>query len=127
MAQTDLIIPIVVAVIGLLGSLASLLFSWHIQRSANKLSVQLKEVETKLEHQQIVSNLENKYGQPLIVAAYDLQQRLFELVEYPISRQHFEKPEGLADLKIFSCYLLAHHLLAAYIIRTKTRYLSYSP
>ena len=91
MANTDLIIPIVVAVVGLLSLLFSLWLNWRSQKRAHDLSVALKEVESKIEHKQVVSNLTERYGQPLLVAAYDLQQRLYELVEYPVSRQALEK------------------------------------
>jgi len=160
MAKTDLIAPIVVAVIGLLGSFASLLLSWHIQRRAreeakvmaelqSKLTLQQaqwqheqtlglekykgtltlnqekykgelnKEMEhfrTELARKQTVSNLTEKYSQPLLVAAYDLQYRLYALVEYPISRQALEKEQGLEDLKIFTCYLLAQYLALNYVL-----------
>jgi hypothetical protein len=159
MANTDLIAPIIVAVIGLLGSFVSILLSWYNQHRAQDetnrmaqwqndqmmglekykgdltlnqerykraISKEMENFKAELARKETVSNLTEKYAQPLIVAAYDLQQRLFELVEYPISRQHLEKPEGHDDLKIFTCYLLAQYLVAAYIIRTKTGYLSFS-
>ncbi|KAH7393091.1 hypothetical protein BKA66DRAFT_439202 [Pyrenochaeta sp. MPI-SDFR-AT-0127] len=159
MANTDLIIPIVVAGIGLLGTVISLLLSWRNERRAQGMEKELeaykgelnrdleaykgelnkdletfkstldKDLETfksELEHMQTVSNLTEKYSQPLLVAAYDLQQRLYDLVEYPISRQHLSTPEGLDDLKIFTCYLLAQYLAYTYILRTKTGYLSFS-
>ena len=111
MANTDLIIPIVVAIIGLLGSAFSIFLSWRTERRA---------------HKRQVANLTEKYAQPLLVAAYDLQVRLFELVEYPISRQHLTTGEGLDDLKTYTCYLLAHYLAVAHILRTKSGYLSFT-
>lgn len=111
MASTDLIAPIIVAIISLVGSFLSVLLSWH---------------SLKLTRKEIVSNLTDKYSHPIIIAAYDLQQRLFDLVEYPISRQHLEKPEGLQDLKKFTCYLLARYLVAVHIMRTNTGYLCFS-
>lgn len=111
MANTDLIIPIVVAIIGLLGSALSLFLSWRTERRT---------------HKREVASLTAKYAQPLLVAAYDLQQRVFELVEYPISRQHLTTQEGLDDLKIYTCYLLAQYLAFAHILRTKTAYLSFT-
>jgi hypothetical protein len=154
MANTDLIIPIVVAVIGLLGSVFSLFVSWRNDKHAgiaqDKLADRqdtltkrqgdiqhqltehegdvkrkLADYQKRLDHTQTVSNLTTKYGQPLLVAAYDLQQRLFELVEYPISRQALSKPEGLLDLKTFTCYLLAQYFAYVYILRVKVSYLSF--
>jgi len=111
MARTDLLIPIIVAVIGLLGSIFSLYLSWRTEHRA---------------HRRQVAALTEKYTQPLLVAAYDLQQRLYELVEYPISRQHLSMREGIDDLKIYTCYLLAQYLGRAHILRTKTGYLSFA-
>jgi hypothetical protein len=119
MANTDLIIPIVVAAIGLLGTLVSLAFSLRADRKVKRLELQA-------EHSQTVADLTEKYSQPILVAAYDLQQRLYELVEYPISRQHLSKAEGLDDLKIFTCYLLAQYLVFTHILRTQTGYLSFT-
>ncbi|KAH8707624.1 hypothetical protein GQ44DRAFT_777336 [Phaeosphaeriaceae sp. PMI808] len=87
MANTEIIIPIVVAAVGLLGSIVSVLLTLRTSR---------------LVHLQTVSNLSEKYSQPLLVAANDLQQRLFELVEYPISEQHLTTDEGLEDLKKYT-------------------------
>lgn len=181
MASTDLIAPIIVAIISLIGSCLSVLLSWHSQKKSlekssdllkeqdiqtrkleemkssqamelervrssqttdleqlkssqttsleqlkNQWAADMKKFESELARMEIVSNLTDKYSQPLIMAAYDLQQRLFDLVEYPISRQHLEKPEGLQDLKKFTCYLLARYLVAVHIMRTNTGYLSFS-
>jgi xanthosine utilization system XapX-like protein len=148
MANTELIIPIVVALVGLLGSFVGLFMSWCSQKLAHGLSIDLKAAKEKInqglethkgevtkdldenklhvEHKQTVSDLIEKYSQPLLVAAYDLQQRLYDLAKFPISRRHLTKPEGLQDLKIFTCYLLAQYLAYTYILRTKLGYLSFS-
>ncbi|CAN9461083.1 unnamed protein product [Alternaria alternata] len=181
MASNDLIAPIIVAIISLIGSFLSVLLSWYSQRESstkseklsqdqynqaiklsedqhnqtirlqqisssqtadleqvkssqtialeqlkNQMAADMENFKFELERQGKVSDLTNRYIQPLVVAAYDLQQRLFDLVEYPISRQHLEKPEGLQDLKKFTCFLLARYLVAVYIMRTNTGYLSFS-
>lgn len=140
MANTDLIVPLVVAAIGLVGTVVSLLWGWHMQRVSERqaeiirkneqkhsdemaaigrkhekelaeytanMTEQLEDVKIQVEQRKVAENLTQKYSPPLLVAVYDLQQRLFELVEYPISRQHVSAQEGLDDFKIFSCYLLA--------------------
>ncbi|USP74092.1 hypothetical protein yc1106_01366 [Curvularia clavata] len=123
MANTELIAAIIVAIISLIGSFLTALLSWYSQRKSNN---ELETLKNQIARAETVYTLTEKYGQLLVVAAYDLQQRLFELVEYPISRQHLEKREGLEDLKIFTCFLLARYLVAVHIIRTKTAYLSFS-
>lgn len=97
-----------------------------LEQLKNQMAADMENFKFELERQGKVSDLTNRYVQPLVVAAYDLQQRLFDLVEYPISRQHLEKPEGLQDLKQFTCFLLARYLVAVYIMRTNTGYLSFS-
>ncbi|OAL03932.1 hypothetical protein IQ06DRAFT_291569 [Phaeosphaeriaceae sp. SRC1lsM3a] len=130
MANTELIVPLVLAVLGLLSSAISLLYGRRNQKKADieagRLNERLEEFKSQVERKETVWTLTEKYGPPLLVAAYDLQSRLYELVEYPISRQHLTKPEGLEDLKVFSCYLLAQYLAYAHILRTKTGYLSFS-
>ncbi|KAF2209095.1 hypothetical protein CERZMDRAFT_87274 [Cercospora zeae-maydis SCOH1-5] len=159
MANTDLIIPLTVAALGLIGTIASLLWSWylqertatqtrHLQHETSQQALKLDTIQKRHEHQlaehksrtdqqletlkltlerrKVAENLTEKYSPPLLVAAYDLQQRLFELVEYPISRQHVSTQEGVEDLKIFTCYLLAQYIVYAWILRTKTGYLSFA-
>ena len=130
MANTDLIVPLVVAGIGLFGTAISLLLTWRNQRRSERdtkeMNERLESVKIEVDHKQTVTNMTDKYSQPLLVAAYDLQQRLYELVEYPISRQHISMDEGLDDIKLFTCYLLAQYLVFAHILRTKTGYLSFS-
>ena len=99
------------AVIGLLGSVLSLFLSWRTERRT---------------HKREIANLTEKYAQLFLVAAFNLQLRIYELVEYPISRQHLSTDEGLDDLKIYTCYLLAQYLAYAHILRTKTGYLSFT-
>ncbi|CAK1362629.1 unnamed protein product [Cercospora beticola] len=159
MANTDLIVPLVVAAIGLVGTIGSLLWGWYIQGRTQKQNAklsretekqaeridamnkkheymmaeykaktdqQLEAVKIQFEQRKVAENLTEKYSQPLLVAAYDLQQRLFALVEYPISRQHVSTEEGVNDLKIFTCYLLAQYMVYCNILRTKTGYLSFT-
>jgi hypothetical protein len=97
--------------------------SWRSQKLAHGLSIDLEAAKEKInkdlethkgevtkdldenklhaEHKQTVSDLTEKY-------------------------QHLTKPEGLQDLKMFICYLLAQHLAYIYILRTKLGYLSFS-
>jgi hypothetical protein len=144
MVNTDLAIPIVVAAIGLLGSLLGIYMSYRSQKEIDlemrgyeaklnetlethkgEVTKKIDENKIQLDHEQTVSILTDKYSQPLLVAAYDLQQRLYELLEFPISRQHLTKPDGLQDIKIFTCFLLAQYLAYTYILRTKLGYLSF--
>lgn len=151
MANTELIVALVLAALALLSSAISLLFTLFYGRRSRKKAdegaIDLKkrfseaisgrseyseafsgrsEFEHQIQRKETVSTLRDKYGPPLLVAAYNLQARLYELVEYPISQQHLTTPEGLEDVKIFSCYLLAQYLAHAHILRTQTEYPSYS-
>ncbi|KAH7395049.1 hypothetical protein DE146DRAFT_658964 [Phaeosphaeria sp. MPI-PUGE-AT-0046c] len=130
MANTELIVPLALAVLGLLSSAISLLYGRRNQKKADeeagRLDKELEAFKSQVDRKETVWTLTEKYGPPLLVAAYDLQTRLYELVEYPISRQHLTKPEGLEDLKVFTCYLLAQYLAYAHILRTKVGYLSFN-
>lgn len=166
MANTDLIVPLIVAGIGLVGTIFSLLWGWWLQKRSDErkaisdadnrrlqeqqdmaekryneeitslaqkhemnlatFKTKLEELSLSLQQRQKNLNLTAKYKPPLLVAAYDLQQRLYELLEYPISRQHVTYEDGLDDMKKFSCYLLAQYLAYSYILRTKTGYLSFT-
>jgi predicted small secreted protein len=67
-----------------------------------------------------------KYGQPLLVAAYELQARLYELCQYPISKAHLESKEGRQDLKQYTCYKFAQYFAWSHILRTKAQFFSFS-
>lgn len=119
MGNVSSFIPLIIGALGLVGSAGSLVYTYFLQN-------RLESVKLELQQQQVHKNLAQKYSPPLAVAAYDLQHRLFELVELPISRSHIEYEAGRDDLKIYSCYLLAQYLAYSHILRIKTGYLAFS-
>jgi hypothetical protein len=69
-----------------------------------------RKLEEMREERQDACNLEAltaKHSQLLMVANYELEARLYKLLEYPISKEHLEITEGLKDIKIFTCYRFA--------------------
>jgi len=95
MVEASIIVSIAVAVLSLIGTIAVAAISYLRERRKDD-----KEIAV----------LAAKYSQPLMIAAYELQARLYELLEYPISREHVETVEGLEDIKIFTCYRFAQFL-----------------
>jgi hypothetical protein len=67
-----------------------------------------------------------KYGQPLLVAAYELQARLYEMCQYPISKVYLESKEDRQNLKQYTSYKFAQYFNWLHILRTKARFFSFN-
>lgn len=104
---------IIIAIIAALVSILSVLFSYFTARAAESRSERAK-LDRQLK----------KYSQPLLIAAFDLQARLYEILELPISDLALKSPEGIEDLWVFTCFRLARFLAAAWILREATHFLS---
>lgn len=111
--DSSTISSIVIAIIAALVSVLSLFFSYLTTRAAESRSARAK-LDKQLK----------KYSQPLLIAAFDLQARLYELLEYPITDEALKRSEGEEDLKVFTCFRLARFLAAAWILRETTCFLS---
>lgn len=90
---------IIIAVISAAGALIAALFTGYITYAADEYK---RRRELKFEVR--------KYSGPLLVAATDLQDRLWVLVESHITRFERRNPNGKEDLECFTCYLLAQFL-----------------
>lgn len=97
-----------------------------LQEQQSKLDEELQKKQEQRLDAKAIAELTAKYSPPLMIAAYELQARLFELLEYPISKEHLETVEGLEDIKIFTCYRFAQFLAWTYILETKTQYFSFT-
>ncbi|KAF1834275.1 hypothetical protein BDW02DRAFT_630499 [Decorospora gaudefroyi] len=92
----------------------------------HELDQKLEEFREKRQDERDLAALTARYSQPLMVAAYELQARLYELIEYPISKEHLEMEQGLQDIKIFTCYRFAVFLAWTHILKLKTQYFSFT-
>lgn len=97
-----------------------------LDENRHVLDRKLEEFREKRQDERNLAALTAKYSQPLMVAAYELQARLYELIEYPISKEHLEMDEGLDDIKIFTCYRFAVFLAWTHILKSKTQYFSFT-
>ncbi|KAF2436603.1 hypothetical protein EJ08DRAFT_729103 [Tothia fuscella] len=88
----------------------------------NKLNIWTEDRSDKKQ----IDALIQKYGQPLMVAAYELQARLYEICQYPISKAHLESTEGLQDIKQYTCYKFAQFLAWTHVLRTKAQFFSFT-
>jgi hypothetical protein len=100
--------------------------NWKLEADRHEMDRRLKEIREKRQDARDLAALTAKYSQPLMVAAYELQARLYELIEYPISKEHLEMEEGLEDIKIFTCYRFAVFLAWTHILKSKTQYFSFT-
>lgn len=156
MVEASVIVSIIIAVISLLGSLAATVIGHfaarkeakergqlekrlqdegaQLQRESDarrtelerRLDEEVKKREEQRQDEKEIAALIKIYSPPLMLAAYELQARLYELVEFPISKEHLETVEGLEDLKIFTCYRFAQFLAWTYIMELKTQYFSFT-
>ncbi|KAF2833108.1 hypothetical protein CC86DRAFT_365084 [Ophiobolus disseminans] len=130
MVDASVIVSIVIAVISVLGTLI-VAFVGHVtakkqEAARHDLARRLEEMKEKRQEARDLAALTAKYSQPLMVAAYELQARLYELLEYPISKEHLETQEGLEDIKIFTCYRFAVLLAWTHILKSKAQYFSFT-
>ncbi|OAL00265.1 hypothetical protein IQ06DRAFT_293652 [Phaeosphaeriaceae sp. SRC1lsM3a] len=130
MVDTATIISIVIAVVSFLGTIIVAFIGQATARDIEdkraELEQKLDEFREKRQEKKDLAALTAKYAQPLMVAAYELQARLYELLEYPISKEHLEMREGLEDIKIFTCYSFARFLAWTHILQSKTQYFSFT-
>ena len=134
------VVSIILAIVSLLGTVAVAIVG-HISnkslaKEAGKAAIEQDNKSQELAHnyellkQELQDRKETealiyKYGQPLLVAAYELQARLYELCQYPISKAHLESKEGLQDLKQYTCYKIAQYFAWSHILRMKAQFFSF--
>jgi uncharacterized protein YoxC len=98
-----------------------------LQKQATELSNKYDKLKEERQEKKETDALVIKYGQPLMVATYELQARLYELCQYPISIAHIESMEGLQDLKQYTCFKFAQFLAWTHILKVKTQFFSFKP
>jgi hypothetical protein len=126
MADTTAIFSIVIAVISFLGTLIVAIIGYVANSRANKRKEAREKEAAEAAEKARIDTLSDTYALPLMVVAYELQARLYELVEYPISKEHLVMKEGLEDIKIFTCYRFARLLAWTHIIKIRTQYFAFA-
>jgi len=114
MVSSD-IISLIVAGVSLVGTVAVAVYSAWKQQSLENLR-----------HNREVDKEVKKYSGPLAVAAWELQERLYDVIETQISEAHVDDPAGYENLALVSSFLLAQYLAWAFILREKTQFLSFT-
>ena len=113
--ETSAIISIIIACISLAGTIA--LAVWDTLYKA-KLDARRQQRKVGLEVQ--------RYKDPLLLAAWELQSRLFDVLDTNIPDDGVVDPQGRYNFEVFSSYLLAHFLAWAWILRERTQFLAFS-
>ena len=106
---------IVIAIIGLVGAAGAAIFTGYFAVYADQRKERL-EIKTQV----------RKYSDPLIIAAHDLQERLWELLETDTTYHDTHNENGKENINVFTCYLIAQFLAWAHILKTKAQYLSFN-
>ncbi|KAJ9660545.1 hypothetical protein H2198_002482 [Neophaeococcomyces mojaviensis] len=107
---------IVIAVVSMVGALSAALFTVYGTYLAD---------ERKRRHGIQVEV--RKYSDPLLVAADDLQDRLYEILDVGFTKYDIKKNEnGIQNVEIFSSFLLAQFLAWARILKIQTQFLAFS-
>ena len=106
---------IVISVLSLVGALCAALFSAYLTYAADEQK-RLREVKAQV----------NKYSDPLLISAHDLQERLWELLDTRVTYHERTDVNGEENLRQFTCFLLAQFLAWTYILKTKTQFLAFS-
>jgi hypothetical protein len=108
------IVSIIIAVVSLIGSLVAAGFTGWI-------SFYLDQVKRRSEAKALV----HKYRDPLMLAAYDLQSRLWGLVQQGLLR--YTDDENKKDLiYVYTAFLVGQYLSWTYILRRQAQFLRFS-
>jgi hypothetical protein len=108
------IVSIIIAVVSLVGSLVAAGFTGWI-------SFYIDKVKRKSEAKALV----HKYRDPLMLAAYDLQSRLWGLVQQNLLR--YTEHEDKKDLVyVYTAFLVGQYLSWTYILRRQAQFLRFS-
>ena len=108
------IVSIIIAVVSLIGSLVAAGFTGWI-------SFYLDQVKRRSEAKALI----HKYRDPLTLAAYDLQSRLWGLVQQNLLR--YSGDENKKDLVyVYTAFLVGQYLSWTYILRRQAQFLRFS-
>ncbi|KAJ4315262.1 hypothetical protein N0V94_006027 [Neodidymelliopsis sp. IMI 364377] len=106
---------IIVSVMSLVGAVAAALFTGYLTYAAD---------ERKRRHGIRVQV--QKYSDPLLISAHDLQERLMELLGGGFGGFEQKNPNGAENLDMFTCYLFAQFLAWTHILKIKAQFLAFS-
>jgi len=104
---------IVIASISMVGVVIAALFTGYIIYAAEEHK-RRREVKAEV----------RKYLGPLLLTTNDLQNRLWELIETPITKFD-QECNGKENLEYFTCYLLAQFLAWKNILKVNTQFLAF--
>jgi hypothetical protein len=108
------VVSIIIAVVSLLGSLAAAGFTGWI-------SFYIDQVKRRSEAKALI----HKYRDPLTLAAYDLQSRLWGLVQHNLLR--YIEDEDKKDLVyVYTAFLVGQYLSWTYVLRRQAQFLRFS-
>jgi hypothetical protein len=108
------IVSIIIAVVSLIGSLVAAGFTGWI-------SFYIDQVKRRSEAKALI----HKYRDPLMLAAYDLQSRLWGLVELNLLR--YSEDESKKDLVyVYTAFLIGQYFSWTYILRRQAQFLRFS-
>ncbi|KAK1750888.1 hypothetical protein QBC47DRAFT_392823 [Echria macrotheca] len=115
MSSTESIISIVIACVSLVGTIG--LGVWNtLYKSSLEAAQRQRDIRRQVQ----------RYKDPLLLSAWELQSRLFDLLDTKIPDKEVSQHAGKQDLTVFSSYLLAHFLAWAWILRERTQFLAFS-
>lgn len=108
------IVSIIIAAVSLIGSLAAAAFTGWI-------SFYVDQVKRRSEAKALI----HKYRDPLMLAAYDLQSRLWGLVQQNLLR-YIEDDTKKDLLYVYTAFLVGQYLSWTYILRRQAQFLRFS-
>lgn len=107
------VVSIIIAVVSLLGSLAAAGFTGWISYYLD----QAKE-------RKATKALIHKYRDPLTLAAYDLQSRIWGLVNTLLN--YYEDEEKKENIYVYTAFLIGQYLSWTYILRRQAQFMRFS-
>lgn len=110
------IVSIIIAVVSLVGALLSAsITGWFAYRS--------EERKRRFDSEKLVA----KYRDPLLLAAHDLQSRLFNIVDQNFLRYHDDASRDHHDNVLhYTCFLVGQYFAWTHILRNQVQFLRFS-
>ena len=117
--------PIVIAVISFVGTLIAVAVSiwatWWSERSKRLAEFELERRTRLTESQKLIA----RYGDPILLAAQDLQSRLYNILEQGFLSNIRRDGEGKDNLLQYTSFLVGQYLSWTYILRRQAQFLRF--
>lgn len=105
---------IILSVVSLVGAIGVALFTGYMTYAGEERK-----------RRQEINKLVRQYRDPLLTAAFDLQDRMWELLEKQITHTDRRRGNGEENVGIFTCYLFAQFIAWTHALKMRAQFLAF--